>query len=67
MSLLLLVALLDFLVTQAHLLDGLPVHLCMICGGQPLPTDFISSLLPLESLNNQVLTVAVSLCNLRLG
>lgn len=47
MGLLLLVVLLDFLVPQAHLLDCLPVHLRMICGGQPLPTDFTSSLLPL--------------------
>lgn len=57
MSLLLLVVLLDFLVPQAHLLDCLPVHLCMICWGQPLPTDFTRSLLALllEEVSSQAL------------
>ena len=37
MSLMLLVALLDFLVARAHLLDCLPIHLRMICGCEALP------------------------------
>lgn len=38
-SLILLVVLLDFFIPRTHLLDCLPVHLCMVCRRQALPAE----------------------------